>query len=121
MNPETKIEIKACGYVWQYLGIKGGKLTIIGDVGYPDRIFWLPGGKPLLIEFKQPGHVPNPTQQEVHTTLRSLGYNVQVHTNAIDAFEAVINAVETPRLSKKVSEVLARARSRCVVLRSGIR
>ena len=98
MNPETKIELEACDLVWKHLGIEGSKLRITGDNGYPDRIFWLPGGHPLLIEFKCPGEEPRPKQLHIHNQLRGLGYEVQVHDNAITAFQAVIDAVGATRL-----------------------
>lgn len=115
---ENDIEQEACDLVWQYLGIEGSKLKILGDTGYPDRIFWIPGGRPLLIEFKQPGEEPRAKQLHIHEQLRGLGYEVQVHDNAIDAFQAVIDSVDATRISKDGRKVLARARRRCVVLRS---
>lgn len=118
---EADIEQDAVDLVWKYLGIEGSKLAVKGDNGYPDRVFWVPGGRPLLIEFKAPGERPRPKQQDVHVFLRALKYEVQVHDNAIDAFEAVINFVEATRLSKESRQVLARARRRCAVLRSGVR
>lgn len=118
LTSEYKIEKKACALVVAHLGVVGSKLKIQGSAGYPDRIFWLPGGKPLLIEFKMPGEKPRPIQLEIHKKLKKLGYNVQVHDNEIDAFQAVIDAVDTSQLSKKSKKILDRARERCAVLRS---
>jgi hypothetical protein len=118
MNPETRIELDAVDLIWQWLGIVGIKLKAAGNNGYPDRLFWIPGGKPLLIEFKQPGEVPEPLQQQRIDELQQLGYEVQVHDNALDAFEAAINFVGAARLPKAGREVLTRARRRCAVLRS---
>jgi hypothetical protein len=118
---ESKIEQDTCDLVWKHLGIVGSKLVTPGDTGYPDRIFWLPGGKPLLIEFKRPGEEPEPKQEYIHAQLRKLGYQVEVHDNAIRAFQAVIEAVATARLSKEGREILARARGICAVLGSGSR
>lgn len=117
MNPETKIELDACRLIYQNLGIQGSKLKILGEDGYPDRIFWIPGGKPLLIEFKQPGEIPEPKQQHVHDFLISLGYNVQVHTSDVDAFQAVIEALEATRLPKESRKVLSEARKKLSTLR----
>jgi hypothetical protein len=118
MNPETKIENKAVELVYKYLGIKGTKLTTPGATGYPDRIFWVPGGKPLLIEFKAPGEKSRPKQRQIHKELKSLGYRVEVHDNEVTAFQAVIDSVDTKTLHEEGCKILARARSRCVVLRS---
>ena len=115
---ESKIENKAVALVYKYLGIEGDKLSILGKAGYPDRIFWLPGGKPLMIEFKAPGEEPRPKQKQVHNYLRELGYRVEVHDNAIKAFESVIAAVDTTQLSEESLEILARASSICPLLRS---
>jgi hypothetical protein len=118
MRPEERIEFKVVEVVWHYLGILGSKLNVLGDTGWPDRVFWLPGGKPLLIEFKQPGGELEPKQIEIHAQLRRLGYDVQVHDNAAEAFSAVIDAVDTPRLPKESRQILTRARRGCAVLRS---
>jgi len=115
---EVSIEEKACSLIYEHLGIKGSKLKVKGESGYPDRIFWLPGGKPFLIEFKKPGEEPRPSQIRIHDYLRSLGYKVEVHDNAIDALEATIKAVDSTRLSKESRQILAGARRMCVILRS---
>ena len=116
---ENKIEKKACALVWKYLGIKGSKLNIIGDTGYPDRIFWVPGGKPLMIEFKAPGEKSRPKQRQIHRFLKSLGYLVEVHDNAVNAFSAVVDSVDPSRLSEEGFEIYVRARRECAVLGSG--
>jgi len=116
-KPESKIERKACELVKQHLGIIGSKLVVPGDTGFPDRIFWIPGGKPLLIEFKRPGEEPKPKQLHNHQQLRKLGYRVEVHDNELRALQAVIDAVETTQLPKEGREILARARSICALLR----
>ena len=121
MRSESDIEQKTCDLVWQLLGVKGSKLKIIGENGFPDRIFWIPGGKPFLIEFKKPGEDPEPLQTENHDVLRKLDYKIEVHDNEYEACEAIINYLETTRLSKRRREVLAQARSRCAVLRSRAR
>ena len=107
---ESKIEAAAVALAMEHLGIKGSKLSVLGDTGYPDRIFWVPGGRPLLIEFKRPGEEPTPKQAHIHEELRKLGYGVEVHNDAIEAFQAVVSAVEAARLSKEGREILARAR-----------
>lgn len=117
-NTEFKIEREVCDLVWTYLGIESIKLNTLSDSGYPDRLFWLPGGKPLMIEFKRPGFRPTPKQIHVHEKLRSLGYQVEVHDDVHTAFKAIIDAVEAAQVSKESREVLTRARMRCSLLRS---
>jgi hypothetical protein len=118
VRPEERVEQKARELVWIYLGIRSSRLKVLGDNGYPDDIFWLPGGKPLLIEFKDEDEEPRPLQDEVINELRELGYEVQVHTTAHGAFGAVIDAVDSPQLPKESRKILARARRCCAVLRS---
>lgn len=115
---ESTIEKQTVDLAWKYLGIIGSKFVTPGNTGYPDRIFWIPGGYPLLIEFKQLGEKPRAKQKYIHTQLKQLGYRIEVHDNAIQAFSAIIRAVETTRLSNKSRQVLARARSICTILRS---
>lgn len=118
---ESVIEKKACDLIAKHLGVVGSKLKIDGDNGYPDRIFWLPGGRVVLIEFKAPGGSPRPKQLKIHETLRDLGFRVEVCDNELDAFETIIEALDTPRLSKKSRGILVKARLRCAILRSGTR
>ena len=108
MNPETKIEKDACDLIYKHLGVLSSKLKVLGQTGFPDRIFWLPDGKPLLIEFKCPGEEPEPKQRHIHAQLRALGYMVEVHDNDLDALQAVINILVelTPHWHKKKIQVL---------------
>ena len=55
-------------------GIQVGKLTEC--VGLPDRIFFLPGGLPLVPEFKDPGGggEASPAQEWHMARLREQGY-----------------------------------------------
>jgi hypothetical protein len=118
---ETKIEVEVCVLAYDYLGITNVKLKVPGQTGNPDRLFWLPHGKPLLIEFKLPGEKPELKQLHVHRHLQELGYDVQVHDNAADAFQAIIDAVAPACVSKASGKILARARRRCALLRSRAR
>lgn len=118
---ESKIERDAVKLVLDNLGIRSSKLVTPGDTGYPDRIIWVPGGKPLLVEYKVPGENLRPKQIYIHELLKSLNYNVQVHDYEIETLEAVIRIVETHKLSKAQYEVLAAAKRRCAVLRSRTR
>lgn len=54
-------------------------------VGWPDTMILLRGGRPLFIEFKQPGAGPTAKQQERIDWLREHGYRVEVFDNADDA------------------------------------
>ena len=110
MGSESAIEGQACKRVKQWLGVLSVKLNVKGARGWPDRMFLLPGGAPLFIEFKVPGARPDPLQDYRMDQLRALGYNVEVHDNADNAFRAVATALEAARLSEKGGKVLIRTR-----------
>lgn len=115
---ESGVEGKACELLLTHLGLKSSKLKILGENGFPDRIIWLPGGKPLLIEYKRPGEDPRPKQVEIHGYLRKLGYHIEVISDAVEALEITIRILEATRLPKESREVLARARLWCIAARS---
>lgn len=118
MTLEKKIEHSAKNLAFDNLGVISSKLVTPGETGFPDQIFWLPGGKPFLIEFKRPGEEPTPKQLYIHRQLQILGYQVETHDDQINAFESIIGALEATQLSKEGYEILARARRLCAVLRS---
>lgn len=49
--------------------------------GLPDRLFLLPGGTVLFVEFKSTGQKPRPIQRYVMDRIRSLGFYVGVVSN----------------------------------------
>jgi hypothetical protein len=59
-------------------GLRSLKLNLRYDAGWPDRLWLLPGGRPLFSEFKRPGDDPKPLQAERLRFLRELGYNTAV-------------------------------------------
>lgn len=89
---ETAIERAACRQILAKFGVGSVKLTL-RSTGYPDRLFWIPGGMPLLVEFKRPGERPRPKQEHVIAELRRLGYDVVICDSADCAVRAVRNAV----------------------------
>lgn len=46
--------------------------------GLPDRLCLLPGGRMLFVEVKTTGEKPRPIQVLKHSTLRRLGFQVEV-------------------------------------------
>ena len=75
---ESSIEHDTWTKAEAYWSVVSSKLVTPGQTGWPDRIFWLPGGKPLLIEFKQAGEEAEVLQKHRHKVLRDLGYDVHV-------------------------------------------
>lgn len=88
-GPEAKIERRVCDRALKELGIANFKW---GVDGWPDRVFLVPGGRPLLIEFKAPGEEPNPRQAFRIECLRTWGYDVGVCDNEHDAMQLIINS-----------------------------
>lgn len=72
-------------------GVMVTKLQGLGNRSWPDRIFWIPGGRPCLIEFKRPGGKLTPLQAECIGKLAGCGYSVSVCDSA-DAAKAFIFA-----------------------------
>jgi hypothetical protein len=75
MNREVAIERAACRKLLS-LGIRAVKFVAPSETGYPDRIVFIEGGKPLLIEFKSPGEALRPKQAYIARQLQLLGYMV---------------------------------------------
>lgn len=84
MAAEARLEREFCRRVEDELGLTQTKFVAPGQRGWPDRIVWLPGGSPLIIEFKSPGETADPLQVIRHNRLRKLGYLIEVH----DSWEA---------------------------------
>lgn len=64
---EGRVRAYARGRGWKSLKVK------FVDAGYPDRMFILPG-RICFIEFKRPGHEPEPLQN--HRLLELLAYGI---------------------------------------------
>ena len=117
MKPlESKVERDTCGDALRELRVPNMKMLHPGgETGWPDRCFFIEGGKPLLIEFKRPGEKAKTSERQeyIHAMLRELGYDVQVHDNKDEALQAIRTAkLEAARLSKARNKVHARAPSR---------
>lgn len=54
------------------------KLSGEGQPGKPDRVFWLPNGRPALVEFKRAGGKPTRLQQYYIERFKALGYSAAV-------------------------------------------
>ena len=78
---EAKIEQEVVAW-WTKRGGLQIKLNILGRRGWPDRIFFPVGGKPVLIEFKRVNENARALQAYVHGELRARGYEVYVCDNA---------------------------------------
>jgi hypothetical protein len=94
------------------------KMNGMGQRSWPDRCFFIPGGRPFLIEFKSPGEEPTVKQAFTIAKLLRQKYDVEVYddpTRAIEAITTRVNAaratdneasgkVDTAKISKVGSE-----------------
>jgi hypothetical protein len=104
---EILIEEAVCEEALREWGVLNKKLNGRGDTGWPDREFFIPGGKPLLIEFKAPGEEPDPKQLFIHAQLIARGYDVQTHDNKEEALRAIQAALAAAPVPKARDQVLA--------------
>lgn len=49
-----------------------------GRRGWPDKFYFFPGGRLLLVEYKRPGEEAEPDQKAIHRKLRRRGFQVLV-------------------------------------------
>jgi hypothetical protein len=68
-------------------GILNAKLTPMGQRAFPDRMFFVDGGAPLIIEFKRPGEEPTKLQLYIIKQLKKRGYDVRWTDNAEQAIK----------------------------------
>lgn len=76
----------------KYVNDKGGiavKLLSQFVNGLPDRLYLLPGGRALFVEFKSTGKKPARIQEHIIRRIRKLSFTVLV----VDSPEAYKNAV----------------------------
>ena len=88
---ESKIESKACEKIFNGLGVRSIKM---GFDGWPDRVFLLPLGRVVWIEFKRPGGVVRKRQRGRIKTLQAIGHWAALIDNKEEAFNYVRRALE---------------------------
>ena len=71
------------------------------DVGFPDRLVILPGGKMLFIEFKSPTGTLRPAQRAIISTLQRLGVPVYVCSTTREALAACKRHAPPPTTRKR--------------------
>ena len=65
-------------------GFMQRKISYVNRRGAPDRFFFGPGGRLILVEFKKGGEKPEPHQEREIARLRNLGFEVHVIDNVAD-------------------------------------
>ena len=82
---ESAIEARAVAKI-KKLGVMSRKMNGMGYRGWPDRLFILPGGKSVFIEFKRPGGTLTALQAHIHEELKAKDHVVWVCSNADAAY-----------------------------------
>ena len=89
MRPEEKIEkrfVKKC----EALGIKSKKFEFQSEKGAPDQMVFIPGGRPIFIEFKRPdGGIVSYHQEEAMKWMLKDGYDCYVYDSWEEALATV--------------------------------
>jgi len=98
---ESRIEEELARRASEELGLRSLKLNVKGRRGYPDRLFFVPGGKPTFIELKRPGEQPRPLQKHIHKILRKLGYHVETHSDVQRALACLKKAIRLNSLTDR--------------------
>jgi uncharacterized protein YyaL (SSP411 family) len=91
MGQEARIEREVCRRMEDEHGVRNLKLKGAGSTGWPDRIFFIPGGRPVFVEFKAPGEQLRPKQAYVIRIMRELEYTVQVHDDVDEAMRDILS------------------------------
>ena len=99
IRTEAGIEHKVVHDAAEKLGIQSTKMGTTFSIGWPDRLFFIPGGRIHMIEFKKPGGKVTVRQAFIHAELRKAGYTVSVHTDVDEALADI--AARTPKRFRK--------------------
>jgi hypothetical protein len=67
------------------------------ETGWPDRLFFIPGGRPFLLEFKEVGYEPDLKQVYIHSMLEGIGYDVAWTDDEEAALDAIKARVQRYR------------------------
>ena len=87
---ETTVEKRVARDAWLMHRVRSIKMKLDHDAFWPDRLFILPGGDVLWIEFKAPGGVLSPGQDGRINWLASVGHDVEVH----DTYDGAMSAIK---------------------------
>ncbi len=85
---EAPIEARVVEYA-KRIGVRSLKLELHHDAGWPDRLFILPRGRTLWVEFKAPGGPLRELQNERRGYLLAFGHDVR----RFDDYNAVMTAI----------------------------
>ena len=93
IRTEAGIEHKVVHDAAKDLDVQSTKMGTAYSIGWPDRLFFIPGGRPLMIEFKRPGGKVSARQAHIHAELRKAGYAVSIHDDVDDALSDIASRI----------------------------
>lgn len=99
IDERTRVEQAVQRWATQH-GLLYIKLELQHHKGQPDDMFYLPGGRPILMEFKAPGEEPDPLQEFTHQQLRYLGYEIYVIDDPQEGVKILANKLAAKKGSK---------------------
>ena len=82
------------------MGGKSVKVYNPWDVGFPDRMLLMPGGRLIFVELKSTGERPRAIQRVKHEELRALGYEVRV-IDRNKKIDQLIHDLQTPYIPEQ--------------------
>lgn len=94
---ERGLRDRVCRDALHRHGVPSLQLTLHTNAGWPDRVFFIPGGRPLLLEFKRPGETPEPLQMYRLGVLHKLGYDAAWVDNYPQAMELICRSISRRR------------------------
>lgn len=80
---------------WRQLGLRQAKLNLMGQKGWPDRLFVVPNYGVIFIEFKREGEKPEPLQDRIIKSLREAKQEVHVCFTYDEAVRILKAALES--------------------------
>jgi hypothetical protein len=89
---EAPLEARVARDALRLLGIPSIKLTPRGQRGWQDRLFFVPGGRPVIGEFKRAGEGLEDLQGARRARLAALGYDVEMFDDYDGAMAALRRA-----------------------------
>ena len=99
MRRESALERRVCDKALARHGVPSVKLEPPkgSEAGWPDRLFFIPGGRAFLLEFKERGYEPTRKQEYMHDMLEGLGYDVAWTDDEEAALAAIKARVQQSR------------------------
>jgi hypothetical protein len=92
---ESTTETRTCEILLDEYGILSIKLVMRGNSGWPDRLFVLPDGRVVWVEFKREGESPRAKQSHIHELLQAFGHKVSTYDNVEEAVAGVSGELAT--------------------------